>query len=344
MSKFRAISLRGVAIFALLLATATPALASIIGTELIAPTLPEGAPKALTVKQVQKALAKSTKLKDTPKVLYPSLDHARDVSQATAQGCQELGAVTVRPDGCVFGDPSGTKTAWLIGDSHAVQWFYAIDAIAAANHYKLIVRIKSSCDPMTPNDTAAYYPECAGMNDYWLSQIQATHPDVVIVASYQNVIRPAITNVVERLTELTASTGRLVIIGDTPRIGTKAPECLRAKPHRYRSCTAKADRVYSAAVVDALSGLASIPNVSYIDVHSWLCTPTICPPTAGNILLYRDGHHITGYAAVWLTPLMSKALSPMMPPDTSPTPPPTPTPTPTPTPSETPTPSQSATP
>jgi len=185
MSKFRALFLRGFAVVAILVATATPSLAAIIGAELTAPTLPQGAPKAFTLKQVQKALAKSAKLKDAPKILFPSLDHARDVSQATAQGCQELGAVTVRPDGCVFGDPNGSKTAWLIGDSHAVQWFYAIDAIAATNHYKLIVRIKSSCDPMTPSDSAAYYPECAGMNDFWLSQIQATQPDVVIVASYQ---------------------------------------------------------------------------------------------------------------------------------------------------------------
>jgi hypothetical protein len=30
-----------------------------------------------------------------------------------------------------------------------------------------------------------------------------------------------------------------------------------------------------------------------IDVNSLICEPTICPPIVGNVVVYRDTHHLT---------------------------------------------------
>ena len=53
------------------------------------------------------------------------------------------------PPACGYGDPNGTFTLALVGDSHAAQWFIALDAIAKARHWRLETFAKVRCRSWT---------------------------------------------------------------------------------------------------------------------------------------------------------------------------------------------------
>jgi len=50
---------------------------------------------------------------------------------------------------CVFGDAKAIRSIVLLGDSHAAQWFPALDIWATRNHFKLHVFTKSSCPALS---------------------------------------------------------------------------------------------------------------------------------------------------------------------------------------------------
>ena len=68
-----------------------------------------------------------------------------DLPRSYADGCHLTYEVTKPRDDCVYGDPEGEQTIFLIGDLHAAQWVPALDAYAAERGRRLEVHTKSAC-------------------------------------------------------------------------------------------------------------------------------------------------------------------------------------------------------
>jgi len=49
-----------------------------------------------------------------------------------------------------------------------------------------------------------------------------------------------------------------------------------------------------------------------IDPTDWFCLNDICPPVVGDILVYRDGHHMADSFAGQLNQLLGRALIPLV--------------------------------
>ena len=45
----------------------------------------------------------------------------------------------------------------------------------------------------------------------------------------------------------------------------------------------------------------NVLNRAGVNVNDWICTDTDCPPVIGNVLVYRDEHHLTATYARTLT-------------------------------------------
>ena len=72
-----------------------------------------------------------------PDNLRPSVyDAPNDTSSLYDTTCHQFMAATVT-DGCVFGDVDSEFTIGLIGDSHAAQWFAAVNTIATERGWRL---------------------------------------------------------------------------------------------------------------------------------------------------------------------------------------------------------------
>ncbi|MFB9314329.1 SGNH hydrolase domain-containing protein [Nocardioides plantarum] len=50
-------------------------------------------------------------------------------------------------------------------------------------------------------------------------------------------------------------------------------------------------------------------DISYVDVIPWVCPTDTCPPVIGNVLVYRNGSHLTKTYVETLAPLLDKAFA-----------------------------------
>ena len=96
-----------------------------------------------------------------------------------------LGFFDTEFDGCSFGNISSEYKVILIGDSHAAQWFPALNEIALTNNWKLISITKSACPPINLriyNDALSReYSECSIFRNKILKYIKETEPQLVVL-------------------------------------------------------------------------------------------------------------------------------------------------------------------
>jgi hypothetical protein len=52
--------------------------------------------------------------------------------------------------------------------------------------------------------------------------------------------------------------------------------------------------------------------VSFVEPRRWLCSNDVCPVIVGNLLVYRDGHHLSNRFMKWLTPVVADVLVPFV--------------------------------
>ena len=117
----------------------------------------------------------SNRLAAVPRNLQPPLNVAlthpdSNWGAATVGSCEaELDASTV--PSCVFGDTHGTHTMVLYGDSHAAQWFDALNDIAKGAHWRLVLLTKGDCPavPLSSHEETTLsgeYAACARWHSY----------------------------------------------------------------------------------------------------------------------------------------------------------------------------------
>ena len=83
--------------------------------------------------------------------------------------------------------------------------------------------------------------------------------------------------------------------------GIDNPECARP-------------RAEVLAAVDPTRRLPAKPsNVEFIDLNDYFCTQTTCLPAVGNVMIYRDGDHITATYSRTLAPILANELARVMP-------------------------------
>lgn len=208
---------------------------------------------------------------------------------------------------CLYGDMQSKKSLVLFGDSHAAQWFPALEIFAQAKGYQLYSYTKSACPAAKvelPNRDGFRNSECQKWRQSIVKRIEEISPVAVIMSGFQHFKPPSnVTNSEEwwkvgmsRLQEDLKDNDTLQIyLGDTPNPMVNVPECLS------RNSFSECSKV-------EFSPVWSIPSFSFIDPTSWLCTNT-CPVVIGKTVAYRDGSHISVDMALQLYEELSKALS-----------------------------------
>lgn len=288
-------------------------------------TVPAGPPPPV-VSPVE-PLAAVTEGVDTdkvPKNLVPSLAGATgDKPIIYDDGCH-LDAGSTEPGECVFGDTTSSFTVALFGDSHAAQWFNALDMIAKQRGWRLLSLTKLGCTPIeqiTYNSTVgATYPQCKP----WRANVKkrlAAEKAAVVFISYSNRLQQVgvqqpfpdqvwIDGFAELIPELRAAGTEPILITDTPYPGRDVPICLSENVSSVRNCAFSREKGIRQSRLDANVAAAVDNGAQVLDVTNWMCTDKACPVIVGNLLVYRDSNHITTKYAEWLSPLIDAAVSP----------------------------------
>ena len=262
-----------------------------------------------------------------PADLQPSLGSARDdFTLAGVQGCFLLTPATVSPD-CVYGDPNGSRTVVLFGDSHALSWFPTIDRLAMANGWRFVDLTKTACGSA---DVVQYldildraYTECSQWRANSLERIAREHASLVILANSRGIaiirdgrilrgddaLAPWQAGMERTLSRIAAAgSPQVAIIGDTPLSAFDVPVCLSQHRDSIIACaTAYADAV-SPAWLAAASAAASSAHATFIDPTAWICPSRPCPPVIGSFLVFRDRQHLTTPFAAGLADYLGNAL------------------------------------
>lgn len=240
------------------------------------------------------------------------------------------------PSSCRWGDPNGTHTLVLLGDSHAANWAPALDAAARKHHWKVIFLARSAC-PMadvrvTNAQLGGEYTNCAKWRDRLVELWpQLPSVDALIVARSQGYKRlmldadgnpladDAVTatwaaGVTSFLSRLSPLPRRVVVVQDTPWSPVDVPQCLSAHTDDARACDFPANGathrdgplIEGEKQVGEINGTA----ITLVDLTSQLCPGTRCPAaTADGQPIYRDKHHLTATVSRRLADALWSALA-----------------------------------
>jgi hypothetical protein len=83
-----------------------------------------------------------------------------------------------------------------------------------------------------------------------------------------------------------------LVIRDTPRTTADVLDCLAANTQDPAACD---QPVSSALRLDDPQELAvrEVAKAELVDLNDLICTEAACPAVVGNVVVYRDSHHLT---------------------------------------------------
>jgi hypothetical protein len=278
--------------------------------------------------QILQAVAAAPSIKSVPSDINPAVQHAGQDAYLTildGHGCDPaFSAATV--GSCLFGDPKGSKTIVLLGDSHAGMWFPGFDAMAKRAHWKLVVLMKAVCPAVdlsfwnwTMNSP---YTACDEWHQYASNRINKMDPAVVVFTSWwhgdgilPNGQTPTLAQwqlgLQQAINSVSSPGTKKVVLGDIAYLAQTGPDCLTAHETNVQACSTPASQ---AAVPDheqTLQAAAQATGATYISTTPWLCTAT-CTAVIGNYEVYADSSEITNAYAGCLQGAIAEALRPVM--------------------------------
>jgi len=110
-----------------------------------------------------------------------------------SSGCWPSYGVSSVP-ACTIGNPAGTKTMVLDGDSHGRMWFQALDDIATKAQWRLVALIKGGCPAESVsvsilgalNAHKGLWAACDAWHSFAIVRINQMDPQLIVIsqASY----------------------------------------------------------------------------------------------------------------------------------------------------------------
>jgi peptidoglycan/LPS O-acetylase OafA/YrhL len=253
-----------------------------------------------------------------------------DLPDLYGRGCQTGYQVGV-PTPCVFGDPASPVTVALVGDSRAAEWSPALQEVGRRQGWRIVTITKAGC-PFAQvlifkgaKGRARPYTTCTEWNASVMRLLSAgpDRPSFVLTSDFS----PYLTSVGGQLQTGEASRQTMikgiraswvalnqigipvVALRETPMMSMDVVECVSTHRQHLDACAALRRNAMSHAhtLQPAAEGLTSSTTVDL--TLSSVCPTRMCPAVIGNVLVYRDEHHLTATYSRTLAPALSAALA-----------------------------------
>jgi peptidoglycan/LPS O-acetylase OafA/YrhL len=254
-----------------------------------------------------------------PADVKPSLGRARsDEERLRGDGCLAFERV-VEPAECVYGVKDAAFTVALVGDSHASQWFPALERLAKHEGWRVVTFVKVSCpfiDLRVRNIALKReYRECAAFNDATIALLKALKPDLTLVSMSRFAIHP-LSNADDTVAAKGAAVGRMVaripgstmIIVDTPYAKRDVPGCLSAHQDEVEACAIPHKIAFVDHFGDVEATAAKTAGAGLIDLTARICVDDPCSVVVNDRIVYRDVGHLTATFSRSLAPALGAAI------------------------------------
>lgn len=249
------------------------------------------------------------------------LEVKEDLPLSTRDGCIS-DFVNPALVNCTYGDPNATRTIALAGGSHAEHWLPALDLLGRLHHFRVVTYLKMGCALSTEQvplimGNNAPYPQCRQWVDTAMAKLVADHPDYVFTTTTRpwNIkpgdVMPATYIGIWQ----TFSDNNIPILGmrDTPWLVKDGQpftpaDCLAKRGSQSDECELKRSDLLS-DYNQTLDFVARFPVLKPLDLSDAICRPDVCRSVEGNVLIYRDAHHITPTYMRTLAPALGRQLA-----------------------------------
>ena len=257
-----------------------------------------------------------------PRAMTPDpLRAPDDVPVLYADDCQTPQTETV-VFSCTYGAKNSDKVLALVGDSKAAQWFPALEPWATEHGWTIKTYLKSAC----PWSSALIYGGQSADKKYTICRTWGaavadalTGPDkptVIVTSGIRGTAYDAegrdlesvmVDGYVDYWTRAGAAGIPIVALMDTPQPGKVVYGCVLDHPTDFMTrCKGNwNDGSGGAALREAV---AQVPTARLLDLNPWICPQEQCWPVIGNVLVWRQGSHITATYTASLSQVVAREL------------------------------------
>jgi peptidoglycan/LPS O-acetylase OafA/YrhL len=223
---------------------------------------------------------------------------------------------------CTKGPAHGaTLRVALIGDSHSNQYLAAIEAIAREYHWRVDVYGKTGCiwTAAIQVNSPQWVASCQAWKANLNAHLASNRPYDVIITSYlaTSPIEAAPGKSVDQTTidgfesvwrPVIARGTQLVAIRDNPHPRADYLDCI----DRHSGDPGEACSVAESTALDFFDGqpdaVAHVHDAHLLDLTKYFCQAQRCPPVIGNVIVYRDGTHLTSTYTRTLAPMVRRGV------------------------------------
>lgn len=269
-------------------------------------------------------VATAAKMSRLPSNVQPTLQSLvgplgyRQIGYVMGLSCSPYSktSLVTDPQPCWLGDPKGSRTVILYGDSHAGSWIPAMDLYAKSIRARLAVYWFPGCPtPLVVASTAGTFyssraADCNAWNARVTSAMASVNPFAIVMSSGYGVDHSFTSPEYQKwingwsllATQIRAKAPRVALynLATTPYLRQSAPLCLSAQPNNIGNCgftslsstgTGFGLNLGDNRLRDIAASRAA--GATFVDVIPLLCTSNFCPAVIDSTVVYGDDHHIT---------------------------------------------------
>ena len=251
------------------------------------------------------------------------LTATKDIPVTGADGCFQ-DEVSTEVKWCTYGDTHSATHVVLVGDSKIDQWFSAFELLAKQNDWELSIAAKGACGftsavSIVGYDASKPYTSCTEWNQSLLKRLIAERPTYVITSQGSGIAsdgnghatNDAMAEGMRASWAALAAVGtKVFVIANNPSPGINVDQCVDKHRNHLLACTYTSSlHQRDNAFMTQKAAVAKAPKVKMVDLFDIICPAPQCPSVIGDVLVYRQGSHLTATYVKSMTPQLAARLS-----------------------------------
>lgn len=280
-------------------------------------TAPARGPHPVTLREALRNVSRSVELAHSdaafPAILSPSIWNIAEDWDYPAKCISE--PPTSTNSICPYGDVASDRVLVLAGDSHALQWLPALDAVGEARGWRVIPMVKIYCfSAMRPGGRdSAELEQCRDWQKWLPGAVAQLRPEVVVLANNMSGAQHLdeqlwMTATMDAVRQLGGNGIKSYVLADTPQQHEDPYDCLLREGSNMGTCSASLDEVHLRHNEAARDGAAAA-GARYVALDDLFCAGGTCPAVVGTTIAYKDLQHISKTMALGLSEILGDRLN-----------------------------------